>query len=72
MTTNINYIKDNIVEVRTTEPQYIEQMKEQADELRNDDTILQFEERDGEIRMLIQIDEPQGDSSFLDRLRYIH
>lgn len=64
--TQINYIKDNIVEIRTTEKEYIEQMREEAGK---DDTILQCEQWGDELRILIEIDKSEGGSSFL---RYIH
>jgi hypothetical protein len=70
MSTQINYITDEIIEIKTTE--YAGQIQENAEELHDDDTILQFERNGEEIRMLIEIEDPDSDSSFLDRLRYIH
>ena len=71
--TTINYITDEIIELRTTDPEIIGKMKDDSQKLQNDDTILKYEELAGEIRMFIELaEEPDSDSSFLDRLRYIH
>lgn len=67
----ITHITDSIIEIRLTEEEeYVEEMRKNAD---SDDSILKYEELAGEIRMFIELaEEPDSDSSFLDKLRYIH
>ena len=68
--TEIIHLKDNLYEIRTREERYIQQLQQESLE---DDFVIQCEKNGNELRVLIELaEEPDSDSSFLDKLRYIH